>query len=106
MRSASGRLVPLSELVQLDRGTIDKPLFTKYLKHLSYVFGDGGLRTGPSAGQGTPDSPLYGLFGIRAQLAAAALPGTGELGEYWIHQPADPYRAYAVKWDGESQITY
>ena len=34
------------------------------------------------------------------------MPGTGELGEYWIRQPADPYRAYAVKWDGEWQITY
>jgi multidrug efflux pump subunit AcrB len=106
MRSASGRMVPLSELVQLDRGTIDKPLFTKDLKPLSYVFGDVGRRTGDAAGSGTPDSPLYGLFGIRAKLAAAALPGTGELGEYWIRQPADPYRAYAIKWDGESQITY
>ena len=26
--------------------------------------------------------------------------------EYWIHQPADTYRQYAIKWDGESQITY
>ena len=28
------------------------------------------------------------------------------LGEYWISQPPDPYREYAVKWDGELQITY
>jgi multidrug efflux pump subunit AcrB len=106
MRAASGRMVPLSELVQLDRGTIDKPLFTKDLKHVSYVFADVGSGTGKSAGQGMPDSPLYGLFEVRARLAAAALPGTGELGEYWIRQPADPYRAYAIKWDGEWQITY
>jgi multidrug efflux pump subunit AcrB len=106
MRTASGRTVPLSELVQLTRGTIDKPLFTKDLKHVSYVFGDVGLRTGAGAGTGTPDSPLYGLFAIRSKLQDAALPGTGELGEYWIRQPADPYRAYAIKWDGEWQITY
>jgi multidrug efflux pump subunit AcrB len=106
MRSASGRTVPLSELVQLDHGKIDKPLYTKDLKHVSYVFGDVGLRTGSGARQGTPDSPLYGLFGIRSRLDAAALAGTGELGEYWIRQPADPYRAYAIKWDGEWQITY
>jgi multidrug efflux pump subunit AcrB len=106
MRSASGRVTPLSELVQLERGTIDKPLFTKDLKQVSYVFGDVGLRTGINAPGGLPDSPLYGLFAIRAKLDAAALPGTGELGEYWIRQPADPYRAYAVKWDGEWQITY
>ena len=61
---------------------IDKPLFTKNLLHgVSYVFGD-------MAGQ--LDSPLYGLFAIRAKLAEAALPGTGELGEYWIKQPARP----------------
>jgi multidrug efflux pump subunit AcrB len=106
MRSASGRMVPLSELVQVERGVVDKPLFTKDLKPVSYVFGDVGLRSGKDAGSGTPDSPLYGLFGIRTRLAEAALPGTGELGEYWIRQPADSYRSYAVKWDGEWQITY
>ena len=26
--------------------------------------------------------------------------------EYFIHQPSDPYRGYALKWDGEWQITY
>ncbi|MGZ5195198.1 MAG: efflux RND transporter permease subunit [Ramlibacter sp.] len=106
MRSASGRMVPLSELVQVEHGVVDKPLFTKDLKPVSYVFGDVGLRSGKEAGSGTPDSPLYGLFGIRSRLADAALPGTGELGEYWIRQPADTYRGYAVKWDGEWQITY
>ena len=25
---------------------------------------------------------------------------------YFINQPSDPYRQYALKWDGESQITY
>jgi multidrug efflux pump subunit AcrB len=92
--------VPLSELVRVERGVIDKPLFTKDLQHVSYVFADVG------AGGSTPDSPLYGLFNIRAKLQAAALPNTGTLGEYWINQPADPYREYAIKWDGESQITY
>ncbi len=100
MRAANGQLVPLSELVRVERGVIDKPLYTKDLQGVSYVFAD------VAAGGHTPDSPLYGLFGIRAHLAAAALPGTGELGEYWIHQPADPFRSYALKWDGESQITY
>jgi len=100
LRAANGQLVPLGELVRVERGVIDKPLFTKDLQGLSYVFGDVG------AGGATPDSPLYGLFAVRGKLAQAALPGTGELGEYWIRQPADPYRQYALKWDGESQITY
>ncbi len=97
LRAANGQMVPLSELVAVVRGTIDKPLFTKDLQGVSYVFGDMA---------GKLDSPLYGLFAIRGKLKDAALPGAGDLGEYWIHQPADPYRQYAIKWDGELQITY
>ncbi|MBL8388299.1 MAG: efflux RND transporter permease subunit [Hydrogenophaga sp.] len=97
LKAANGAMVPLSELVTVERGVIDQPLFTKDMMPVSYVFGDMAGKT---------DSPLYGLFGIRAQLKEAALPNTGELGEYWISQPKDPYRQYAVKWDGEWQITY
>ncbi|TCO97705.1 efflux RND transporter permease subunit [Rubrivivax gelatinosus] len=100
LRSASGALVPLSELVRIERGVVDKPLYTKDLQGVSYVYGDVG------AGGTTPDSPLYGLFGIRSRLAEAALPNAGALGEYWIRQPANPYAEYALKWDGEWQITY
>jgi len=97
LKTANGRMVPLSELVTVERGVIDQPHFTKNLLPVTYVVGDMA---------GELDSPLYGLFGIRGQLASAALPGTGALGEYWIHQPSDPYRQYAIKWDGEWQITY
>ena len=103
MRAADGTLVPLSELVRVERGVIDKPLFTKDLQGVSYVFGDVGRR---AQGAQIPDSPLYGLFAIRGKLPQVALPGTGAVAEYWIRQPEDPFRRYAVKWDGESQITY
>ncbi len=97
MRAANGQLVPLSELVEIKTEVIQKPLFTKDLLPVSYVMGDMA---------GTQDSPLYGLFGIRAKMKDAALQGQGELVEYWIQQPSDTYREYALKWDGESQITY
>ncbi len=97
LRAGNGQLVPLSELVRVEKAVIDKPLFTKDLHHVSYVFGDMA---------GKLDSPLYGLFAIRPQLEKAALPGTGQIEEYWIKQPSDPYRQYAIKWDGEWQITY
>ncbi|MFO1337692.1 MAG: efflux RND transporter permease subunit [Burkholderiaceae bacterium] len=97
LRAANGQLVPLSELVRVERGVIDKPLYTKDLQGVSYVYGDMA---------GGTDSPLYGLFAIRGKLADAALPGTGTVGEYWIRQPGDPYRQYAIKWDGEWQVTY
>ena len=97
LRAANGQLVPLSELVELQYGVIDKPLFTKDLQGVSYVFGDMA---------GKLDSPLYGLFAIRNTLAAAPQGEHGKVGEYWITQPADPFRQYAIKWDGELQITY
>jgi multidrug efflux pump subunit AcrB len=94
MRASNGKLVPLSELVQVEMGVIDKPLYTKDLKGVSYVFGDMA---------GTLDSPLYGLFAIRSNIEKQV---KTSMGEYWIHQPTDTYRQYALKWDGESQITY
>ena len=97
IRAGNGQLVPLSELVEVERGVIDKPLFTKDLKGVSYVYGDMA---------GKLDSPLYGLFAIREKIADAAKTQTDAVGEYWIRQPGDTYRQYAVKWDGESQITY
>ena len=97
MRAANGQLVPLSALVQVERGVIDKPLFTKDLKGVSYVMADMA---------GKLDSPLYGLFAVRSQLEKQAQTRSGTMGEYWIHQPSDPYRQYAIKWDGEWQITY
>jgi len=97
MRSATGQLVPLSELVQITRGVIDKPLFTKDLQGVSYVMGDMA---------GKLDSPLYGLFATRKTLGSALEKKADRTGEYWIHQPTNPYQEYAIKWDGEWQITY
>jgi multidrug efflux pump subunit AcrB len=97
LKAANGQLVPLSELVRVEQGVIDKPLYTKDLHQVSYVFGDMA---------GKLDSPLYGLFAIRTHLKDAVPAGHGTLGEYWIHQPSDPFTQYAIKWDGEWQITY
>jgi multidrug efflux pump subunit AcrB len=96
-KDGNGPLVPLGELVRVERGVIDKPLYTKDLAGVSYVFGDVGAG---QAAAGLPDSPLYGLFAIRSRLDRLGL------GEYWIRQPDEPYRQYAIKWDGEWQVTY
>ncbi len=100
LRAGSGQLVPLSELVRVERNVIDKPRYTKDLQPLVYVFGDVGERAVAGETHKLIDSPLYGLFAIRAKLADQ------NLGEYWIHQPTDAFRQYALKWDGEWQITY
>ena len=95
--SVSSAQVPLSELVRVERGLLDQPIHHKDLLPVVYVFGDAAGRI---------DSPLYGMFALREHIFGKSLPEGGELAEYWISQPDDPYRSYAVKWDGEWQITY
>jgi multidrug efflux pump subunit AcrB len=97
VRSASGHAVPLSELVQAAPTQREKTVHHKDLLPVAYVLGDMA---------GSMDSPLYGMFRMRNRLAGMTLPEGGKLGEYFINQPLDRYRAYALKWDGEWQVTY
>jgi multidrug efflux pump subunit AcrB len=97
LRAADGSLVPMSELVRVVRNERERPVFHKDLLPVVYVVADQAGRT---------DSPLYGMFAARGRIAGQALEDGGTLGEYFIRQPSDPYRQYAVKWDGEWQVTY
>jgi len=97
VRSASGKLVPIGELVTRSDTLREQPVYHKDLLPVNYVVAD-------MAGQ--IDSPLYAMFGMRSELADISTPGGGKLSEYFIRQPTDPYRDYAIKWDGEWQITY
>jgi multidrug efflux pump subunit AcrB len=101
LKSGAGDNVPLGELVQVRPDWREKTIYHKDLLPVSYVMGDMA---------GKLDSPLYGMFAARAgiaKLAEASGPSRGRaLGEYFISQPSDPYRQYAIKWDGEWQITY
>ncbi len=100
-RSASGRLVPLRELVSATDTQREQPAYHKDLLPVSYVVGD---TTGSVPGG--VDSPLYGMFAMRGALAKIATPGGGTLAETFIRQPEDPWRGYTIKWDGEWQVTY
>ncbi len=97
VRAADGRLVAIRELVSIEAAHVDQPLFHKDLLPVSYVVGDAADRV---------DSPLYTMFSMRPAIARIVAPDGGGLDEYFINQPSDPYRAYSIKWDGESQITY
>ena len=63
-------------------------------------------RRAPAGDDAAVDSPLYGLFAHPRQARRGGAAGHRRLGEYWISQPTDPFREYAIKWDGEWQITY
>jgi hypothetical protein len=45
------------------------------------------------------------MFAARSQRADRVLSDASKLGEDFIRQPDDPYRQYAIKWDGEWQVT-
>ncbi|MBX9835824.1 MAG: efflux RND transporter permease subunit, partial [Burkholderiaceae bacterium] len=97
VRSASGALVPIRELVTVSDTLREQPIYHKDLLAVNYVVADMA---------GKVDSPLYGVFNMRGDIAQLAMPDGGALAEYFIHQPSDAWRGYALKWDGEWQITY
>jgi multidrug efflux pump subunit AcrB len=97
VRSAAGHLVPIRELVKVTDTVREQPIHHKDLLPVNYVVADMA---------GKLDSPLYGMFSMRSELARIATPGGGTLVEHFIHPPEDAYRDYALKWDGEWQITY
>ncbi|MGD8789625.1 MAG: efflux RND transporter permease subunit, partial [Burkholderiales bacterium] len=97
VRSRQGELVPLSELTQVYETQREQTIHHKDLLPVAYVVGDMA---------GKLDSPLYGMFDMRGDIAGMALEQGGQLAEYFISQPWDRYRQYSLKWDGEWKVTY
>ena len=100
VRSAEGKLVPIRELVTMSDTQREQPVFHKDLLAVNYVVADMADLAGPL------DSPLYGMFAMRGELAKISTPDGGTLVERFITPPDDAWRGYTLKWDGESQITY
>ncbi|MDO8206391.1 MAG: efflux RND transporter permease subunit [Gallionella sp.] len=97
VRARDGVLVPISEVVQVMPVARDYPIYHKDLLPVVYVFGDMA---------GKLDSPLYGMFGINARVGGVALEQGGSLQSYFFKTPSNPYSSYALKWDGEWQVTF
>ncbi|WP_422845432.1 efflux RND transporter permease subunit [Acidovorax sp. M2(2025)] len=97
VRGAQGQLVPIRELVTLSDTLREQPVYHKDLLPVNFVVADMAGRV---------DSPLYGMFQNRAEIGRIVAPDGGAVEEYFVRQPSDPLRGYAVKWDGEWQITY
>ncbi len=96
LRAADGALVPVSELVSVERSTREQAIHHKDLLPVVYVTSD---MAGPL------DSPLYGMRRIAEKLAEAGVPAATDLGQFLVSAPDNPYR-YSLKWDGEWQTTY
>jgi multidrug efflux pump subunit AcrB len=95
VRAASGALVPLSEVVHVQSANWEKAILHKDLLPYAYVVADDA---------GATDSPLYGMFALIGDLRRETFGGQ-KLDQYFIAQPDDTTH-FAVKWDGEWQITY
>jgi len=91
VRSVSGTLVPLTDLVTIRQGERERNIYHKNLLPVVYVTADLA---------GELDSPLYGMLDISDTLTRQ-----NGLKQWYTKQPDNPYE-YSLKWDGEWQVTY
>jgi multidrug efflux pump subunit AcrB len=89
LRSSTGALVPMSEVVTVHDATWQHAVYHKDLLPVVYVTADMA---------GDLDSPLYGMFSVVGALGDS-------IAQFFIEPPLDALD-YSLKWDGEWQITY
>jgi multidrug efflux pump subunit AcrB len=94
--SASGALVPLSELTHVETGAIETSIYHKNLKRVVYISGD-------VAGQ--EESPVYAILSLSKSLDKIHGPGGYSIERYATHLPFLTDKV-SMKWDGEWHITY
>ena len=97
VRNSQREQVPIRQLVTVSDTVREQPIYHKDLLPVTYVVGDMA---------GKVDSPLYAMFSMRQAVSQIQTPDGRTLEEHFIRQPVDPYAGYAIKWDGEWQITY
>ena len=97
VKSAAGRVVPLNELITVERRHIDQPIFHKDLLPVNFVFAD----VGPELG-----SPVLAVFKLRKTLADLKDPAGNPVEGHLVELPETFYEGYSYKWDGEWQIAY
>ena len=97
--NSNGPLVPLRELVTIEKRPVNQPIYRKNLKPVIYVTGDIA---------GAAESPVYPILAMNKKIAA--LNGRDFGGDkknivvYNLHQPFTQTEP-AMKWDGEWHIT-
>jgi multidrug efflux pump subunit AcrB len=94
--SADGRLVALSDLVFSHETDLDRSIYHKNLMPVVYVTGDVA---------GSKESPVYAILEMRKKIDEISIPEGYRISQYTAHIPESAKR-FAMKWDGEWQITY
>jgi multidrug efflux pump subunit AcrB len=95
VRSREGVPVPISQFARVEERPWDDAIIHKDLLPVVFVNGDMA---------GDLDSPLYGMFELAGQIGDMSFAGE-PVDQLYVSQPDNPY-AFALKWDGEWQITY
>lgn len=96
IRSLDGHLVSLSEIARIEERTVPHPIYHKNLHPVVYVTGDMA---------GIEESPVYGIMNIDKQIEKLRAPNGSQIETYYTRLPFSE-KEWAMKWDGESHITY
>ncbi len=97
VRSMSGNMVSLSELAHIENVIRPHPIYHKNLKPVVYVTGDVS---------GKEESPVYAILKANKAIESLKTPdGKTGIEIYYTTQPFSPDK-WAMKWDGEWQVTY
>jgi multidrug efflux pump subunit AcrB len=95
IKGQQGQMVPVQDLVRVEEKTLAPTLYRKDQKRVVYVTADMA---------GELESPAYAILGMTERLENLDLPKGYEIEELYMSQPVDETH-FAVKWDGEWQIT-
>ncbi|MEJ2421012.1 MAG: efflux RND transporter permease subunit, partial [Acidobacteriota bacterium] len=97
IQNRKGNLIPLSQVVDIQKTVIPQNIYHKNLRRVVYVIGDVA---------GKEESPIYAMFKLNKKLDKLKLPDdTVGLKRLYTHLP-NLTDHYVMKWDGEWQITY
>ncbi len=96
LSSASGKLVPLSELGSLQEVRGEQNIYHKNLMPVVYVTGDVA---------GKEESPVYAILKLKESITKKMQEQNIQFEQYSSHQPFTT-TDFSMKWDGEWHITY
>ena len=95
IKNAMGQSIPIGDLVQIKKGSLQKTIYRKDQKRVVYVLADMA---------GKLESPVYAILGMEKLIKQIPLPKGKTIEEMYIGSPKSE-KNFTVKWDGEWQIT-
>lgn len=96
VRSQNGQMIPVSDLVSVEKKIEDKSIYRKNMKRVVYVTADVA---------GEIESPIYALLDMDEKIEALDAPNGVKVSPIYAGEPF-MQEEISLKWDGEWQITY